>query len=71
MLEKREKQKAQQTESENLELKFEKERQFQEEMHPKQHQMWEGKLDAELELAQRNWTDGEQRLRYNSEINKT
>ena len=53
MLEKRERQKAQQTENENLELKFEKERQYQQEMHQKQRQMWEEKLDAELELAQK------------------
>lgn len=33
ILKKREKQKPQQTESENLDLKFEKERQYQEEMH--------------------------------------
>lgn len=53
MLEKRERQKAQQTENENSELKFEKERQYQQEMHQKQRQMWEEKLDAELELAQK------------------
>ena len=53
LLEKREKEKAQQTESENLELKFEKERQYQQEIHEKQRQMWEEKFDAELELAQK------------------
>ena len=53
ILEKRENQKAQQTESENLELKYEKERQYQQEMHEKQRQMWEKKLDAELELTQK------------------
>ena len=52
-LEKREKDKAQQTESENLELKFEKERQYQQEMREKQCQMWEEILEAELELAQK------------------
>lgn len=53
ILEKREKQKAQQTESENLKLKFEKEREYQQEMHEKQRQMWEEKLDAELEFTQK------------------
>ena len=53
ILEKREKQKAQQTERENLELKYEKERRYQEEMHERQRQMWEEKLDAELEHTQK------------------
>ena len=46
ILEKREKQKAQQTERENLKLKYEKERQYQEEMHERQREMWEEKLDV-------------------------
>jgi len=53
ILEKREKQKAQQTESENLELKYEKEREYQEEMHKRQRQTWQDKLDAELEHMQK------------------
>ena len=53
ILEKREKQHAQQTERENLELKYEKERRYQEEMHERQRQMWEEKLDAELEHTQK------------------
>ena len=36
-----------------MELKFEKERQYQQEMHEKQRQVWEEKLEAELELAQK------------------
>ena len=53
ILEKREKQKAQQTERENLKLKYEKERRYQEEMQERQRQMWEEKLDAELEHTQK------------------
>ena len=53
MLEKRKKEKAQQIKSENLELKFEKKRQYQQEMHEKQRQKWEEKLDAELKLMQK------------------
>ena len=53
VLKKREKQKSQQTERENLELKYEKERRYQEEMHERQRQMWEEKLDAELEHTQK------------------
>ena len=37
----------------DLELKFEKESQYQQEIHEKQRQTWEEKLDAELELAQK------------------
>lgn len=61
ILKKREKQKAQQTESENLELKFEKERKYQQQMYEKHRQTWEEKFDAELELAQR-------KLRYNCKL---
>lgn len=53
ILQKRGREKPQQTERENLELKFEKERQYQQEMHEKQRQMWEEKRDAEFEPTQK------------------
>lgn len=50
ILEKREKQNARQIESKTLELKYEKERQYQQELHKIQREMWEEKLDVELDV---------------------